>query len=86
MRTVSIFGWPKRQQSAESLINADATSLLDIWGEAAHAVAADLSWREDSGLLHSSNPGHWSRVQSEIGRRLGVGNEPTFQGGLSAAA
>ena len=86
MRIVSIFGWPNRQQEAEVLVNADATSLLDIWGEAAHAVAADLSWREDSGLLHSTTPGHWSRVQLEVGRRLGVKDEPTFKGGLSAAA
>ena len=86
MRIVSIFGWPNRQQAAEDLVSADATSLLDIWGEAAHAVAADLSWREDSGLLHSTTPGHWARVQGEIGRRLGFKDEPMFKGGLSAAA
>ena len=58
---------------------------MEIWGETAYDVAADLSWREDSGLLHSTNPGHWGRVAQEIGRRLGLKDGPAFRHDLAAA-
>ncbi len=61
--------WAIRRKP-ETSVGSDADALMEIWGGTAHEVAANLSWREDAGLLRSPNPGHWGRVHQEIGRRL----------------
>ena len=66
--------WPIWRQSVEQTVGDDADALLQIWGETAYAVAADLSWREESGQLHASAAGHWRSVKQEIGRRIGAGD------------
>ena len=55
----------------DAAITRDADELMQTWGSAAYSRAADLSWREDSGLVHSPKPGHWLAVRREIGRREG---------------
>lgn len=52
-------------------VSRDADELLQLWGAAAYDRATDLSWREDSGLVHSPKPGHWWAVRREVGRRQG---------------
>ena len=59
------------RRRAESEIARDADRLIRDKGDQAFAIAGDLSWREDAGLLHSPAPGHWTRVQAEVGRRTG---------------
>ena len=49
----------------------DAARLMRDNGDQAFTVAGEMSWREDAGLLHSPRPGHWARVQAEVGRRMG---------------
>ncbi|HEX4764738.1 MAG TPA: hypothetical protein VH414_00515 [Lichenihabitans sp.] len=49
----------------------DAARLMRDKGDQAFTVAGEMSWREDAGLLHSPRPGHWARVQAEVGRRTG---------------
>lgn len=55
----------------DAVITRDADELMRNWGSAAYSRAADLSWREDIGLVHSPKPGHWWAVRREIGRREG---------------
>lgn len=87
MRITSILsGWPIRRQTLQDYVTSEADALMDIWGEEAYRVAANLSWREDTGLLQSSSPGHWGRVQREIGRRLSIADGPKFDEGFAAAA
>ena len=68
-------GWASRRNE-EIDVGTDADSLAEIWGETAYDVAANLAWREDAGLLRSSSPGHWGRVQEEIGRRISPAMRP----------
>ncbi len=49
----------------------DADRLMRDKGDQAFTVAGEMSWREDAGLLRSLHPGHWARVQAEVGRRMG---------------
>ncbi|MCW6510261.1 hypothetical protein [Lichenifustis flavocetrariae] len=63
----------------------DADALMKIWGDAAHKVAANLAWREDIGLIKVSEPGHWTRVTQEIGRRLHSNDIPAVDMSLRAA-
>lgn len=52
-------------------VSRDADELVQLWGHAAYERAAELSWKEDRGLVSSDRPGHWWRVRREIGRRVG---------------
>jgi hypothetical protein len=47
-----------------------ADDLMQLWGAAAFDRVTELSWHEDSGLVHSPQPNHWWNVRREIGRRL----------------
>ncbi len=69
--------WPFRSDAPEQAVVRDAGSLIKMWGEAAYDQAAVRSWREDTGLLFTSRPGHWARVRREVGHRLGrLDDEP----------
>ena len=69
-----------RLRAIDPTVSQDADELIQLWGSVAYDKAADLSWREDSGLVMSSQPGHWWRVRREIGRRLGhQENEPVLE-------
>ena len=58
--------WPFK-----SSIARDADALIAQWGQAAYEKASLMSWHEDIGLSRMAKPGHWWRVQREIGRRFG---------------
>lgn len=58
-----------RRPSNRAAIDRDVARLVREFGEAAFSKAGELSWREDAGLMTSRDPGHWHRVQQEIGRR-----------------
>ena len=64
--------WPFQLLNWRERMTQDADRLLKEFGPAAYKVAADRSWREDVGLLKTHDPGHWSRVTLEIGRRLAI--------------
>ena len=66
-------------------VTRDADLLMREKGDRAFAVAGDMSWREDAGLLRTGQLGHWSRVQAEIGRRTGR-SLPTNEVRLDGAA
>ncbi len=63
--------WPLRTSGFDDTVSHDAAELIQLWGNAAYEKAAELSWREDTGLMATSQPGHWWRVRREIGRRIG---------------
>lgn len=58
-----------RRRSEKSAADHDAAELIREFGEQAYSAAGKMSWREDAGLLTTRSPGHWHRVQQEIGRR-----------------
>lgn len=62
---------PSTPSRIDPAVARDADELMQLWGAAAHDRASDLSWREDTGLVHSPRPGHWWAVRREIARRLG---------------
>ena len=68
--------WPAAHPGDELSVAEDADALMRIWGDGAYAAAADLSWREDYGLLQTAAAGHWWRVTDEIGRRIGKVDDP----------
>jgi hypothetical protein len=68
--TTSPLSWLFGAPRWEARVAADADRLIRDHGDGAYAAAADLSWREDVGLLRVRDAGHWSRVTLEIGRRL----------------
>ncbi|MCW6509387.1 hypothetical protein [Lichenifustis flavocetrariae] len=70
----------------DALVAKDAAALIERWGAGAYKAAAELSWREDMGLLKASSPGHWGRVTLEIARCSPVGREPAIESGLRVAA
>lgn len=59
-----------RRRRDKVAVDQDVAQLIRQLGDQAFAVAGEMSWREDAGLLASRSPGHWHRVQQEIGRRL----------------
>ncbi len=63
--------WPFKPYTPEQAVLRDATDLIRLWGAAAFSVAGTMSWQEDTGLIPTPSPGHWSRVKHEIGHRLG---------------
>ncbi len=86
MSIVSIFnGLLTKSRKTETVVRADAEALVGVWGETAYEVAANLSRREDCGLMQTSSPGHWARVQREIGLMIGVQDEPVFDQKAMAA-
>ncbi len=59
-----------RRRSPQAAVARDADHLMMAYGEGAYKMAGAMSWREDTGLLHQEQQGHWHRVQLEIGRRV----------------
>jgi hypothetical protein len=66
------------RHEVDPVVTQDADDIVRCWRADAFDVASDLSWREESGLVHSPEPGHWARVRREIGRRLGEIERPGF--------
>ena len=58
-------------RKVDPAVSRDADELIQLWGHVAFARASEMSWREDTGLVASSRPGHWWRVRREIGHRIG---------------
>ena len=77
--------WPFTPRKVEARVITDADALMKIWGETADKVAANMAWREDIGLIKVSEPGHWTRVTEEIGRRLCRDDMPAVDVSLRAA-
>ena len=73
-------------QSDDALVTSDAAALIERWGAGAYKAAAELSWREDMGLIKASSPGHWGRVTLEIARCFSVECEPEKERELRVAA
>ena len=71
LATIKKIFWPFGPHLPDQAVLADADDLARIWGEAAYAVAANMSWREDMGLIYAAEAGHWARVKREIGYRQG---------------
>lgn len=71
LATIKKIFWPFGLRLPDQAVLQDAGDLIQIWGEAAYSVAANMSWREDMGLIYAAEVGHWARVKREIGFRQG---------------
>ena len=63
-----------RYAAPDQAVARDADRLISVYGARASETARTYSWREDSGVLYTQNPGHWHRVELEIERRAGQDN------------
>ncbi len=66
---------PARSLDRDAQVARDAGRLMLDDPDAAFQTAAIYSWREDTGLLSTREPGHWHRVCLEIQRRIDPGDD-----------